>query len=211
MGPPPPLKRVQHVGIRVHDLDAAVAFYTGVLGMTVSDRYDPGDNPHNPWGICFLRCGSGHHEISLIGFPKEANLQPSRVGLRGAAVGLHHVAFEAASREEFDRWVAHLRALGVEFVMGPVVHSPAHPEGDGTLGENRAVYFLDPSGNGIEIFCDLAEMDPGTNRVSEAWFRDRLRRDGHSPAAADPPPAWRPGVSSMAGARERSAAKKTAS
>ena len=29
---PPPLRRVQHIGIKVHDLDEAEAFYRDVLG-----------------------------------------------------------------------------------------------------------------------------------------------------------------------------------
>jgi len=191
------------VGLKVHDLDAAVAFYRDVMGMRVSDRYEPGDNPHNPWGICFMRCGKDHHELSLIAFPKEAAIGPKRGAMRTPEAGLHHVAFEVGSREEFEQWLAHLRAHGVEFAAGPLVHSPTHPEGDGTLGENRAVYFYDPSGNGIEIFCDMAPMDEDTNRVNEGWFRERLERDGHPGDAADPPPPWRPGVSSMAGAWER--------
>ena len=52
---PPKLNRVQHIGIKVHNLDLAVEFYRDIMGMKISDRYEPGDNPHNPWGICFLR------------------------------------------------------------------------------------------------------------------------------------------------------------
>ena len=88
-------------------------------------------------------------------------------------------------------------------MAGPLVHSPTHPEGDGALGENRAFYFHDPCGNGIEIFCDMARIDALSNRVDEAWYRDRLERDGYPRDGSDPPPAWRPGVSSMAGAKEK--------
>jgi len=199
----PPLRRVQHVGLKVHDLDEAVNFYGGVMGLTISDRYEPGDNPHNPWGICFMRCGEGHHEISLIAYPEEAGLSPKEGGMRKPEVGLHHVAFEVDSKEELEAWAAHVRSRGIDIAAGPLVHSPTHPEGDGTLGENRAFYFHDPSGNGIEIFCDMARMDAGANRVSEEWHRARLERDGYARDAADPPPAWRPGVSSMAGAKEK--------
>ena len=34
-------------------------------------------------------------------------------------------------------------------------------------------------------------MDEDTNRVNEAWFRDRLERDGYERGSADPPPAAR--------------------
>ncbi len=200
---PPALRRIQHVGLKVHDLDEAVAFYRDVMGLRVSDRYEPGDNPHSPWGICFMRCGEGHHEVSLIAYPKEASLTPKEGDMRAPEVGLHHVAFEVGSKEELEAWAAHIRSKGIKLVAGPLVHSPTHPEGDGTLGENRAFYFHDPCGNGIEIFCDMARIDADSNRVNEGWYRDRLERDGYPRDDADPPPAWRPGVSSMAGAKEK--------
>ena len=95
---PPALRRIQHVGLKVHDLDEAVAFYRDVMGLQVSDRYEPGDNPHSPWGICFMRCGEGHHEVSLIAYPKEAGLAPKEGDMRAPEVGLHHVAFEVGSQ-----------------------------------------------------------------------------------------------------------------
>lgn len=203
MSDAPPLRRIQHVGLKVHDLDEAVNFYGGVMGLAVSDRYEPGDNPHNPWGICFMRCGEGHHEISLIAYPEDAGLSPKEGDMRKPEVGLHHVAFEVDSKEALEAWAARVRSRGIDIAAGPLVHSPTHPEGDGTLGENRAFYFHDPSGNGIEIFCDMARIDADANRVSEEWYRARLERDGYARDAADPPPAWRRGVSSMAGAREK--------
>ena len=46
-----------------------------------------------------------------------------------------------------------------------------------TPGENRAVYFCDPTGNAIEIFCDMAEMTED-NRIDRRWHAERLLRDG---------------------------------
>lgn len=206
---PPPLQRLQHVGLKVHDLDEAVDFYRDVMGFRISDRYDPGDNPHSPWGICFMRSGDLHHELSIISYAKDAELKPSRQALRDPGVGLHHIAFQVESKEVFDAWAEHIRSHGIKIVSGPLVHSPTHPEGDGTLGENRAFYFHDPSGNGIEIFCDMAPMDKNTNRIGEDWFRDRLVRDGYPRDASDPPSPWTPGVSSMAGAHEKFGNKKS--
>ena len=80
------------------------------------------------------------------------------------------------SRADFDAWESHIRSLGIEIAHGPVVHSPTHPEGDGTLGENRAFYFHDPSGNGIEIFTDMAPMNADTNRVEEPRSRTSKHR-----------------------------------
>lgn len=199
----PALQRIQHVGLKVHDMDEAVNFYRDVMGFRVSDRYDPGDNPHNPWGICFMRSGDLHHELSLVAYPKEAGLKPSTEGMRDPGVGLHHIGFEVESKDALEAWADHIRSQGIKIVSGPLVHSPTHPEGDGTLGENRAFYFHDPSGNGIEIFCDMAPLDADTNRIKEDWFRDRLERDGYPRDAADPNRAWEPGRSSMEGARDK--------
>lgn len=199
----PKLNRIQHVGIKVHNLDLAIDFYRNIMGMKISDRYEPGDNPHNPWGICFLRSGNLHHDISLIGYAKENNLKPNRIGIREPGVGLHHIAFEVDSKEEFESWISHLKKNKIEFTAGPLVHSPTHPEGDGTLGENRAIYFHDPSGNGIEIFCDMARIKEEDNSIEEKWFRDRLEKDGYSRNLCNPSRPWVPGRSSMEGAIEK--------
>jgi len=105
------------------------------------------------------------------------------------------LALRVASKKEFDAWEAYLKGEEIEVFYGPVVHSPTHPEGDGFWGENRALYFSDPSGNTIELFCDMAEMDADTNAVNEPWFRARMKRDGYSSNEADPPPAWNPDYS----------------
>src|SRR3954447_7583711 len=68
--------RVAHVGLRVPDLEASVAFAQRILGLRVSQ--DDGDT-------VYLTCNERHHELSLHAGP-------------GAA--LDHVAFEV-DRERF--------------------------------------------------------------------------------------------------------------
>ena len=104
-------------------------------------------------------------------------------------VGVHHFALQVENRNVLEAWKSHLEANSIEIFYGPAIHSPTHPEGDGLWGENHALYISDPSGNCIEIFCDMAPMDPYTNRVNEQWFRDRLSRDDHNPMDYDPPQA----------------------
>ncbi len=204
MSPPPyPIRRLQHVGIKAHDGDEAVAFYRDVMGFTISDRYEPGDDPRNPLGITFMRSGELHHELSILTYSKDPVPRPEAGTLDTQDVGLHHLAFEVESKEALDAWHEYIQSKGIRIVWGPIVHSPTHPDGHGTQGENRAFYFHDPSGNGIGIFTDMALLDPDTNRVNEEWYRDRLERDGFARDAADPPPAWAPGVSSMDAARHK--------
>ena len=49
--------RVGHVHLKVADLERAIAFYHGVLGFEVTQRYGP--------QAAFLSAGGYHHHIGL--------------------------------------------------------------------------------------------------------------------------------------------------
>ena len=191
--PPEGLMRLQHAAIKVHDIDAAKDFYVNTLGFTISEIYEPGTVGDFPFGLCFMRCTELHHDMNLIFWPDgEGPAPPEGRSFDTLQTGLHHIAFQVEGRTQLENWASYLEEKKIEIFWGPSIHSPTHPEGDGFWGENHALYIADPSGNCIEIFCDLAVMDPYTNRVNEEWFRNRLSRDGHARTAADPPEAWKP-------------------
>ena len=52
-----PQARIGHVHLKVADLDRAIAFYSGVLGFSVTQRYGA--------GAAFLAAGNYHHHIGL--------------------------------------------------------------------------------------------------------------------------------------------------
>jgi catechol 2,3-dioxygenase len=52
-----PQTRIGHVHLKVADLDRAIAFYSGVLGFEVTQRYGP--------QAAFLSAGGYHHHIGL--------------------------------------------------------------------------------------------------------------------------------------------------
>ena len=52
-----------------------------------------------------------------------------------------------------------VKSLGIEIIRGPVVHSPWHPRGEGSWGENESFYILDPDGHRVELFCDMATVE----------------------------------------------------
>ena len=56
------LRKIGHVVLNVTDLERAVAFYTGVLGLEVSDRYP---DAMVPGGMVFLRLNTDHHGVAL--------------------------------------------------------------------------------------------------------------------------------------------------
>jgi catechol 2,3-dioxygenase len=181
--PPTRMLGIQHVAIKVHDIDRAIAFYTGVMGMRLSERHEPGGlRPGSP-GMAFMSCGRNHHDLNLVFYPKDAGLEAGENSRSTVGLGLHHYAFLVRDKAEFDAWVRHLEACAVQFVAGPLVHSSIHPEGDRTPGENRSAYFLDPSGNCIELCCEMGQMTEG-NQIDMGWHAERLLRDGYLEEAA---------------------------
>lgn len=81
---------VHHVSINVADVDAALAFYTGLLGLSVRD-----DRPSFGFGGAWLDVG--HQQIHLI----EAD-PPPNLG--------QHLAIQV---EDLDHSVAELRGEGI--------------------------------------------------------------------------------------------------
>lgn len=154
------LKRLQHVGIKVSEIERSISWYQDVLGLKVSDRFEPGQAPGYP-GLCPMRCERDHHHVNLL-FGAGWTGKDSR-GDTGADdntdVGVHHIAFEAGPREDFDAMLDEIKAKGIEIVMGPTKHRPTHPEGDGSVGENRSFYIVDPDMNRVEIFCEMLRFD----------------------------------------------------
>lgn len=122
--------RWSHCVLRVRDLEAMVAFYCDVLGFRVADR-----GPLGPGGpeIAFLSgSSSDHHQIAFaqIRGPEEAT-------------SLEHNAFRVESLADVKEMFARVSADGRVKAVAPLTH-----------GNAISVYFADPEGNGIEVFCD---------------------------------------------------------
>jgi len=131
-----------HVHLRVRDLDRCVTFYTEVFGLDVTERHGR---------YAFLSFGETHHDVALQAVPSD------RPG-PGGGVGLYHAAVEI---EDLEALAAVAERLGERDVgVSPVDH-----------GISKALYFEDPSGNGLEACVDTPDRPDerwaGTNR----WFR----------------------------------------
>ena len=205
---PPALRRIQHVGLKVHDLDEAVAFYGDVMGLRVSDRYEPGDNPHSPWGICFMRCGEGHHEVSLIAYPKEAGLTPKEGDMRARP--------RSACTTSPSRWAptGRTRSLGPAHMANAKEKSAARRESSSWRGRSSTAPRTQRRGRrhpGREprlLFSRVIRAEtasrfsatwpestrsptgwtrPGTATGSSATDTHFISKKGDD---ADPPPAW---------------------
>ncbi|WP_019203596.1 VOC family protein [Tsukamurella sp. 1534] len=97
---------VTHVVLNTVDIDAAVAFYTDVLGMRVSDWSE-----HQ---MAFLRCNSDHHSIAFN---------------QAQWTSVNHVAYQMPTVDHFMRGIGRLRHHGITPLWGPGRHGP----GDNTF------------------------------------------------------------------------------
>lgn len=128
---PPRLEGVLEAAVYVEDLDAAEAFYGGLLGLEVIVRQE---GRH-----VFFRCGPS----VVLCFVAEATREPPGPGALPVpphgATGAGHVCL-AAPGETLDAWAARLEAAGTG-----VESDFRWPNGA------RSVYCRDPSGNSVEF------------------------------------------------------------
>jgi extradiol dioxygenase family protein len=128
-----------HLAFPVHDLDAARDFYGNLLGCP--------EGRSAPEWIDFDFYG---HQIVAHHAP---DMEPRK---HGNDVDGHHVPvphFGAVlSMDEWKALADRLTAAGARFVIEPNIRFAGLP------GEQATMFFLDPSGNAIEI---KAMRDPG--------------------------------------------------
>jgi extradiol dioxygenase family protein len=122
-----------HLAIAVDDLDAARAFYGGLLGC-------PEGRSSERW-----------IDFDLFGHQLVAHLAPQRIAANDHhnpvddhAVPVPHFGVVLEWRA-FEQLAERLRAQGVEFVIEPYVRFA------GQVGEQATMFFRDPAGNALEF------------------------------------------------------------
>jgi catechol 2,3-dioxygenase len=121
------VSKVGHLVLRVSDLDRALAFYTGVLGLREVARRDFGEGP-----MAFLSTGNSHHDIALV---EAASVVPG--------TALHHFALKVGdSLEDLAEVQRALTASNVDVHMALDHHV------------SQGLYVTDPDGNLIELYVD---------------------------------------------------------
>ena len=121
--------RIGHVHLKVSDLDKALAFYQGLLGFEIIQRYGT--------QAVFISAGGYHHHIGLnTWYSKNAPPAPQR------ACGLFHTAILYPTRR--DLAVALKRLVDAGY---PLTGTADH-------GVSEAIYLDDPDGNGVELYWD---------------------------------------------------------
>src|SRR5690242_7124372 len=121
------VRKVGHVVLRVRDVDAALAFYCGVLGLREVARRDFGEGP-----MVFLSTGNAHHDIALV-----------ETGNVARGDNLHHFALKVGeSLDELAEVRRTLVASNVEVHMALDHHV------------SQGLYVTDDDGNLIELYVD---------------------------------------------------------
>ncbi len=127
-----PRLRFSHIGIHVHDMEPMVEFYTGLLGLEVTDRgHLP--LPGNPEIVFLSADPEEHHQIALVEGRRDGGIQAGVV---------NQISFHVGSLAELRSVKAAAEKAGVTRVA-PISH-----------GRGLSIYFPDPEGNGIECFVD---------------------------------------------------------
>jgi catechol 2,3-dioxygenase len=120
---------MSHIGLYVHDLPKMEDFYTGVLGFTVTDRGRVGvaDIVFTSWDP------KDHHQVALVsGRPK--NLAYNHI---------NQISFRVGSVEDLQTIWKRVKSETDVTDMRAMDH-----------GNAWSLYFRDPEGNRLEVFCD---------------------------------------------------------
>jgi len=118
-----------HVHLKVADLERSLAFYCGVLGFGIRQR----------WGTwaAFIAAGDYHHHIGLNTWESLGGSPPPP-----GTTGLFHSAIRYPDR------------IALADALRWLMHAGIALEGAADHGVSEALYLRDPDANGVELYRD---------------------------------------------------------
>jgi len=142
--------RIGHVHLKVANIERALAFYCGVLGFELTQRYGS--------GAAFISAGGYHHHIGLNTW-ESAGGNPPPPG----TTGLYHLAILYPTRADLADALRRVQRAGIPF------------DGAADHGVSEALYLRDPDENGVELYWDRPpEQWPRTSDGELAMFTHPL-------------------------------------
>jgi catechol 2,3-dioxygenase len=160
--------RIGHVHLKVANLDRALAFYCGVLGFELTQRYGS--------QAAFLSAGGYHHHIGLNTWESLGGSPPPP-----GSTGLYHVAILYPSRAQLADALRRLSEAQIPL------------DGASDHGVSEALYLHDPDNNGVELYWDRPEEKwPRTSDGSLAMYTRRLDLESLLAEAPQAPASLRP-------------------
>ncbi|MDP1803846.1 MAG: VOC family protein [Acidimicrobiales bacterium] len=131
-----------HVVLYVRDAEVSGAFYGDVLGWPVVATINVG----GARAVAFS-AGRTHHELLLIEVGSAAAPLPA-----GRRLGMYHFGIKVGDSDDELRAMLGRLADHHVTVVGSADHTITH-----------SLYVLDPDGNEIELYTDVADIDWATN------------------------------------------------
>lgn len=123
------IKKIEHVGLMVKDLDASIAFYTEVIGMEFRGKLVHTNPAITLAFLAFPQ--SSQTELELIhGY--NSNLP--------AEGKVHHLAFAV---DNLEKEIERLKQLNVPFIDQEITTLP---------NGSRYIFFQGPDGESLELF-----------------------------------------------------------
>jgi catechol-2,3-dioxygenase len=149
------INKVGHVVLAVKDPEASANWYKDVLGMDVMYYNDKGQ-------MAFLSFGTQHHDIAVVKAPEGATL---------GSPGISHTALQIdGGLDELKELYQRMKDRGVE-----IDFTTDH-------GLSQSVYFFDPDGNRLEVFCETMTPEEGIEFM-------KAGRAGRAPLELEAAPA----------------------
>ncbi|MDB5312385.1 MAG: glyoxalase [Gemmataceae bacterium] len=146
--------RIGHVHLKVADLERAVAFYCGVLGLELTQRYST--------QAAFVSAGGYHHHIGLNTWESRGGRPPPP-----GTTGLYHLASLYPTRAALADALRRVLTAGVPL------------DGASDHGVSEALYLRDPDGTGVELYRDRPEEEwPRNPDGTPTMFSRRLDVEG---------------------------------
>ena len=124
-----PAVRIGHVHLKVADLERALAFYCGVLGFELTQRYGT--------QAAFVSAGGYHHHIGLNTWESRGGKAPPH-----GTTGLYPVAILYPDR------------ASLADALRRLIKNKIPLDGASDHGVSEALYLRDPDDNGIELYVD---------------------------------------------------------
>lgn len=145
-----PGTRIGHVHLKVADLERSLAFYCGVLGFSLTQRYGR--------QAAFVSAGGYHHHLGLNTWDSRGGRPPAP-----GTTGLFHAAILYPTRPALADALQRLIAARIPL------------DGASDHGVSEALYLRDPDENGVELYWDRPKEEwPATDDGKLAMFTRRL-------------------------------------
>jgi catechol 2,3-dioxygenase len=129
-----PRTDIGHVHLKVSDLDRSLAFYCGVLGFELKQKFRD--------QAAFISAGGYHHHIGLNTWESKGGSAPA-----AGTTGLFHLAIRYPDRPALADALRRVTDAGISLT------------GASDHGVSIALYLRDPDDNGVELYYDRPEAE----------------------------------------------------